>query len=159
MSYPQQPENWSDPTAQPAQPAQPGPPAQPAYDPSAYPGGDPASAYPGYPGYPAGPQGAYPAYGYPMMPARPTNGLAIASMVVSILAAVGLCMYGLGGWIGIVGAILGHVARRQTRERGDAGEGMALAGIIVGWIAAGIALIATGIIVAAIIWAANQPTT
>jgi hypothetical protein len=37
-----------------------------------------------------------------------------------------------------VGAILGHIARKQIRERGEQGDGMALAGIIVGWILTGI---------------------
>jgi hypothetical protein len=37
-----------------------------------------------------------------------------------------------------VGAILGHVARKQIRQTGEQGEGMALAGIIVGWILTGI---------------------
>jgi hypothetical protein len=91
--------------------------------------------------------------------ARPTNGLAIASMVISILGAVGLCGYGLGGYIGIVGAIMGHVARRQIRERGENGDGMALAGVIVGWIAFGIAIIATILIIIFVVWAANQPTS
>jgi hypothetical protein len=95
----------------------------------------PAGAPPTAPGY------AYPApYGhaYPAPVAR-NNGLAIASMVVSI-AAFAVC----GGLLGIVGAILGHVARRQIREQGGEGDGMALAGIIVGWIgfAIGLALVA-----------------
>jgi hypothetical protein len=68
--------------------------------------------------------------------------LAIAALVVSCVGVLGLCPYGLGGWIGAIGAILGHVARRQIRERGDAGAGMALAGIIVGWIATGLFVLA-----------------
>jgi hypothetical protein len=67
--------------------------------------------------------------------------MAVASMVVSIVGIAGLCAYGLGGFLGAVGAILGHVARRQVRERGEGGDGMALAGIIVGWISVGLAVI------------------
>lgn len=153
MSYPQQPGNWSDPAGTPS-----GPPAGAPYDPSAYPGAQsqpPAGAYQAPAGYGTG--YGYPGYGYPVMVAKPTNGMAIASMVVSIFGAVGLCGYGIGGYIGIVGAILGHVARRQIRERDESGDGMALAGIITGWIAGGIAVIATAIIVVAIVFAVNSP--
>jgi len=52
---------------------------------------------------------------------------------------------------------MGHVARRQIRERGDSGDGMALAGVIVGWIAFAIAVIATVLIIIFVVWAANQP--
>jgi uncharacterized protein DUF4190 len=75
-----------------------------------------------------------PGYGYPVYPypvAAPTNGLAIASLVCSLAGlAVGISAP--------VGAILGHIARRQIRERGEQGDGMALAGIIVGWVLTGI---------------------
>ena len=75
----------------------------------------------------------------PVAASPSTNGMAIASLVCS-LAGLATC-----GLTSIVGAILGHVARRQIRERGEGGDGLALAGIISGWIifalaAAGIAL-------------------
>jgi hypothetical protein len=160
MTYPpQQPGNWQDPTRAPAdqQPQQPYavPTGQPAY-----PGSD-QPTYPAYgqPAYPGAGQAAYGAYGYGApAPAQPsTNGMAIASMVVSIVGALGLCAYGLGGYVGIVGAILGHVARRQVRERGEAGAGMALAGIIVGWIATAIAVVATIALIALVVFAVNNP--
>jgi hypothetical protein len=97
-------------------------------DPNPQPPWDPARGYPppAYPtsGYVA-PPAAYPGYGY-AGPAK-TNGLAIAALVCAL---VGLftCLPAT------VGAILGHVARRQIRERGEDGDGLALAGIIVGWI-------------------------
>lgn len=105
---------------------------------------------------PAGyaPQPGYPMYGY--QPAPQTNGLAIASMVVSIVSFVGLCGYGLGGYLGILGAILGHVAKRRIRESGESGDGMALAGIIIGWICAAIAVLATIAMVILFVWAVNQ---
>ena len=65
---------------------------------------------------------------------RPT-ALAIASLIVSIGSVVFCC-----GLPAIVGAILGHVARKQIREQGQAGEGIALGGIIVGWIAFGLSM-------------------
>ncbi|MBO4208937.1 DUF4190 domain-containing protein, partial [Micromonospora echinofusca] len=108
---------------------------------------------------PAGyaPQPGYPVYGYTPVPQ--TNGLAIASMVVSIVSFVGLCFYGLGGYLGILGAILGHVAKRRAKEKGESGDGMALAGIIIGWICAVIAVLATIAMVIFFVWIANQDTS
>jgi drug/metabolite transporter (DMT)-like permease len=77
--------------------------------------------------------GGYPGY-FP--PQRRTNGLAIASLVVSC-ASLFVCAL-----LGCVGAVMGHVARRQIRESGEEGDGMALAGIIVGWILFGLSLLA-----------------
>ena len=57
-----------------------------------------------------------------------TNGLAIASMVLGI------------GWVWWIGSILalvfGFVARKQIRERGQRGDGMAIAGIVLGCVGA-----------------------
>ncbi len=55
-----------------------------------------------------------------------TNGFAIASLVLGIL-----WIY----WIGsILALVFGYVAKRQIRERGEGGDGMATAGIVLGWI-------------------------
>jgi hypothetical protein len=70
---------------------------------------------------------------------------------------LGLCAYGIGGLLGIVGAILGHVARRRITVNGTQGSGLALAGIIVGWIATGIAAVAIALIVVLIVASANDP--
>jgi len=51
-----------------------------------------------------------------------TNGLAIASLILSILG------------FSIVGAILGHVALSQIKSTNEAGSGLAIAGIILGWV-------------------------
>ncbi len=91
----------------PQQPTPPPPPPPAAYQPYAAPGSP-----------------------YAFQPPQQTNGLAIASLVVSI-GSVFLCC----GVPGIAGAIMGHVARRQIREQGQAGDGMALGGVIVGWVA------------------------
>jgi Domain of unknown function (DUF4190) len=91
--------------------------------------------------------GAMPGYGYPAPPK--TNGMAVAAMVVSIGGALSLvCAFcfvvlailPLGA--GVTGGILGFAARRQIRERGEQGDGMALAGIIVGFIVAGLGVLA-----------------
>lgn len=86
---------------------------------------------------------APPGYGvpYPYPQARPTNGMAIASLVTS-LAMVAVCMP-----LSIVGAIFGHVARRQIRETGEDGAGMATAGIILGWIFFLLPILAIAIII------------
>ncbi len=80
----------------------------------------------GAPGY----SQPYPSGGFSPYPAAPkNNGLAIASLVCSIL---GLCC-GVGG---VLGVIFGFVARGQIKRSGGAqkGSGLALAGIIVGFV-------------------------
>ncbi|WP_433531174.1 DUF4190 domain-containing protein [Micromonospora sp. CA-263727] len=147
MTQPPPAGGWPDPasTGQPSTPpadptlpvsAQPAVPPQPTgYDP-----GQPADPYaattsaPGVPlaaapypqaGYPPQPGYGYPppAYGYPQQ----TNSLAIVALVLSLIG-IGSCI------TAPIGAIMGHVAMRQIRERGEGGEGLAKAAIIVGWI-------------------------
>jgi hypothetical protein len=53
-----------------------------------------------------------------------TNGLAIAAMVLGIVWVY---------WIGsILALIFGFVARKQIKEHGQKGDGMAIAGIVLG---------------------------
>ena len=91
--------------------------------------GQPPSAPPPY-GEP--PQGYWPApeyppagYGAPGYPppswGRPTNTMAILALVLAFVFPP-------------AGLILGMVARRQIRQTGEDGDGLALAGIIVGGI-------------------------
>ena len=104
---------------------------------------------PGQPYY--GPQPPYPAYQQPYPPyppyaqAPPTNGLAIAALVC-----------GVGGFVigvsFIPAIICGHLARAQIRRTGEQGGGMALAGLIIGYV--GIALFA--VLVAAFIVIASK---
>jgi hypothetical protein len=70
------------------------------------------------------------------------NGLAIASLVASILGVTILPTIG-----SIIGVILGYVARNQIRESAGAvgGEGLAKAGIIIGWVGIGLTVIGCGI--------------
>jgi hypothetical protein len=120
------------------------PPATGSADPwSAHPT-SPEASYPGTMPQPVMPQPMatpYPGYGYapPLVP--PTNNLAIASLVLALV--------GLGCQLTApIGAIMGHVALKQIRERGESGEGMAKAGIIVGWILTGLMLVVIAIYVA-----------
>jgi hypothetical protein len=130
-----------------------GAPGQPAYGPPGSPAsGQPAYGAPGQPAY-AGYQTPYPAYGVPVNSPK-NNGMSIASLIVSLVGLVSLPCYGVGGIvIGAVGAILGHVGRKQIRERGEAGGGMATAGVIIGWIAVGLGLIILAVVIYFIVWA------
>src|SRR5580698_7267691 len=77
-----------------------------------------------------GPQQPYPPYQQPYLPyppAPPTNGLAIASLV----CGVGTFVIGLSF---IPAIICGHIARRQIRQTGEQGGGLALAGLILGYV-------------------------
>lgn len=126
------------------QPEDVGPPPPPPPSGSNPYAGTPGPASPYQPYAAASPYG-----GYTVTP--PTNGLAIASLVVSIVGALGLCCYGVGGIVGLVGAILGHVARRQIREQQQGGDGLSLAGVIVGWIAFGIGMVVLALFVVFVI--------
>jgi hypothetical protein len=118
----QQPGQWQQAGAQPAAWQQPGY----GYQPPAGPPGQWYGPPPGYPQYYAPPQR--------------TNGMAIASMVLGIL-----WIY----WIGsILALVFGYIARNQIKQRGEGGSGMALAGIILGWIGVGFLVLALGTAVA-----------
>lgn len=147
------------------------PPPDPMYPPAqAYPPQPdplyptPTSGYPSpsyLPGYPYQPSPYQQPYAYPYPPmgypaAQPTDGMAIAALVVSCVSVLGLCGYGVGGLLGIVGAVLGHVARGRIRRTGDQGDGMALAGIIVGWIATGVGILLLAVFIVFFILAAGD---
>lgn len=75
---------------------------------------------------PYAPQYGYGPYQYQYPLPRPTNGFSIAALVCGI---VGACTP-----LSILGLIFGMIAKRQIQERGEQGEGMATAGIVLGWI-------------------------
>jgi Domain of unknown function (DUF4190)/Domain of unknown function (DUF1707) len=81
---------------------------------------------------PAGPSGPvmpyYMGYYPPVIPAPPTNGLAIGSMVC------GLAEIFTFGFAAIPAVILGHLARGQIKRTGERGDGMAIAGLILGYL-------------------------
>jgi hypothetical protein len=126
----------------------PGPPSGPAGEP-------PEAPAPGWwqasdgnwyppdqaPGYAAAPSPFAPpgfaGYGYPMQaPSTGTNGFAIASLISSIISC------GIGS---ILGVIFGHVSLNQMKRTGEGGRGLAIAGLVIGYL--GI----LGIIVAVIV--------
>jgi hypothetical protein len=88
-----------------------------------------------------GPPPAYGGAGYGYTPyAAParTNGLAIASLVLGIV-----WLEGLGS---ILALIFGYIALRQIKQRQQRGRGLAIAGVVLGWI--GVALLALVIVLA-----------
>jgi len=81
------------------------------------------------PAPPAAPpaQPVYPAYGQPAAPgyyAPPTNTLAILALVLSFVVSLG-------------GIICGHIALSQIKRTGEGGRGLALAGLIIGYVITG----------------------
>jgi hypothetical protein len=71
---------------------------------------------------------APPAVGRPtfVKSSPPTNGLAIASLVVGCLWI---------GWIGsLLAVVFGHVALNQIAHTGQSGRGIAIAGLVLGYI-------------------------
>ena len=149
---PQQPyESYTQPYPQPPYPAQ-------GYEPYQQQQPYPAQEQQPYTGYAPPPQQQQQPYppsyapqyapgpGYP--PAGPTSGMAIASLVVSLLG------------IGLVAVILGHLALNEIKKSNGyiQGRGLAIAGLIIGYlqIAAGVAVLLFFVI--GIIVAANTPT-
>jgi len=132
MTYP--PSSGAPDPYQPQQPyGQSNDPTTPySHDPYAAPGAGQPAGYPPVP-YPSSgdPYGQVPPYGaQPYAPYGPqgrTNPMAIASLACS-----------LGGLLTCisapVGVVLGHIAKRQIRETGEQGDGMATAGLWVGYI-------------------------
>lgn len=129
------PTTWGAPGTWGAVPSSAPPPPSPALsssegDPFAPP--DLYAPPPGYaaPGYQPGPWGGS---GYP----QPTNGFAVASLVISLL---GWVPCGVGSVLAI---IFGFVAREQIRrsQGRERGDGMATAGIVIGFISVGLWLL------------------
>ena len=101
----------------------------------------PANAPPPALTYPTGPYlgppGAGPTYAYAPSASRGTNGMAIASLVLGIV-----WIY----WIGsILALVFGYVALKQIKARQESGRGMAIVGVVLGWIGVG-----TGLLVIAV---------
>ena len=94
-----------------------------------YPGAQPnQQGYPqaggGHPDYPQGP------YGGP--PARPSNGLGIASLVLGILAILTFWTVFGGVILGLIAVILGIIALRQVSKGIANNKGVSIAGVVTG---------------------------
>ena len=130
------------------QPPDQPPPGQPAFPDSGFPGygTQPLPAQPAAPPYGNAipPDGAYyPAYGQPDRTAQ-TSGFAIASLICSIAGWFLIPLIG-----GVLGVIFGHIARREIRrsEGWKSGDGLALSGLIIGYIHIALAILAAIFIV------------
>ncbi|MEU2613104.1 DUF4190 domain-containing protein [Micromonospora sp. NPDC007271] len=134
MTYPQP--GFEPTRPQPPLPAVPGPYPPVSVPSVAYP---PMSAPPGpYPPLSAVP---YQPGGYPQVVqrvvSRPvlTSGMATASLVLGILGVLGgWCLFGLPC---ILAVVLGHLALRETRDGTRSGHGMAVAGLVLGYVFVG----------------------
>ena len=74
---------------------------------------------------------------HPPPPAPPkNNSLAVASLVCGVAQVM------LWPLVTIPAVVLGHVARHQIRRTGEQGAGLALAGLILGWVGVGFAVLA-----------------
>ena len=76
---------------------------------------------------PSGPVGVMAPYqGHLYQPVRvpPTNGMAIASLICGLAFGVGA----------IPAVILGHLAHGQIKRNGERGEGLAIAGLVLGYL-------------------------
>jgi Domain of unknown function (DUF4190) len=104
-------------------------PAATAYPPPHQPPYQPPYQAPYPPAYPAPYQGYY----APVPVGQRTNGMAIASMVLGIVWL---------WWIGsILALVFGYIALGQIKQRHESGRGMAIAGVVLGWVG-----IATGVL-------------
>lgn len=102
------------------------------------------------PGYPQ------PAPGYGYAPASPpTDGMAIAALVLGIVSIPGICCYGIVGLAaGITAIILGRMSLRKITAAGGmlGGRGLAQAGWICGLVGAALGAIYGLFVIATIIF-------
>ncbi len=115
---------------------------------------------PHQPNYPPGNQNPPPFAPYPPQYPMTNNGKAIAALVLGISSLAALLMLpGLGIVIGILGIIFGILALKELKTRRQAGQGMAIAGLICGGLGTLIHLIMIAFIVFAFIAALAYGTS
>ena len=96
----------------------------------------PYGAYPG--GYPPPPQ---PYSGFAPPPTGPRNGLGIAALVIAIIGLV-FCWTVAGGVIlGLTAVIIGFVAQGRVKRGEATNGGVAIAGIVLGFLAIIVSLV------------------
>lgn len=89
----------------------------------------PSAPPPGYPAPGSPHPGGY--YPYAAGPQPGNNGLAIASLITSLVGFL-LTFVGFGWLISMVGIALGFIALNQIKQTGQSGRGLAIAGIVLG---------------------------
>lgn len=125
--------------------------AAPGYGPPGYEAGYAAPGF-GPPGYDSGygAAGAYPppGYGWTPAPPRPANGMATGAFITSLVCLIlAFACFGVTLIGSPVGAVMGHLAMRRIDERGEQGRGLALAGVIIGWIGTALLILGIGLVV------------
>jgi len=85
-----------------------------------------------------------PGYYAPMyQPPRPTNGMAIAALICSVAFAP-------------LGIVFGHIALSQIRRTGEEGRGLAVAGLVIGYVFTAIAVLFVIFWIVMFAWFANS---
>jgi hypothetical protein len=79
------------------------------------------------------------------------NGLSIASLVLGICGLLFLWVIGP-----ILAVIFGHVGLKQIRTRNENGRGMAIAGIVMGWIGVAVSILFIVVIILAAVGSAGS---
>ena len=92
------------------------------------------------------PYGQQPGYGYGAPYNPTTNVMAILALVFAFVFSP-------------VAIVLGHIAKKQIRERGEQGEGLATAGLVLGYIFTGLGALACVAWVIIVIAAASSGAT
>jgi hypothetical protein len=90
-----------------------------------------------------------PYYPYPAQPAPRNSGMAVASLVLGLVGLfVSWFTFGIPS---ILAVIFGHIGISQTRpDRGLSGRGMAIAGLVLGYIVVAFAVYVSIVVVYAI---------
>lgn len=121
-------------------------PQQAPYGGQQYPNSGPQPVpYTGYPGtYPQSsgyPQQAYgqPGYGYPQQGLP--QGFAVASMVLGIVGAVLFWFAIVDQVVAILAVVFGHVGLSKANQGVARGRGMAIAGLVLGYVMLGLAVV------------------
>jgi hypothetical protein len=107
--------------------ASPQPPGNGPYPP-------PGTPYPGDPGR------QHPGW----VPPQAANGPPAPSGEINAMAIVSLALAFMG--FGPIAAIVGHIARNRIRDRRERGDGIALAGVVIGWITTGLYVLSCGFV-------------
>jgi hypothetical protein len=106
------------------------------------------------------PQGTLAYGGYALQPTAQASGMAIASMVLGIVSMLSFCGFHVGAFLGLPCAILavvfGFLAKAKANRQEAGGRGMAITGIILGFIYLGVILVAILAILGVVIFAALQ---
>jgi hypothetical protein len=137
-----EPSDGTEPT-RPITPAPPLPSSGPP-QPSSYPGGPVYPPPPGGTGYPPPPGGTgYPPPPQPVQQVPGTNVMAIVALVCAFVFAP-------------LGIVFGHLAKRQIKQTGEQGEGLANVGLILSYVFTGLAVVGCCIGLIAIIASADN---